>query len=149
MSKTHRYVLLGLAAVIAIAALVILPGGDDDNEQTATQAARATATTTAPAQPTGSRTTSTAPPEPAARPRPPLLTAGRVRKLEFEKGETVRFRVRHSAPEEVHVHGYDISRDLQPGRTVTMRFKAKLEGIFEIELEHSGKEIGRLTVEPK
>jgi hypothetical protein len=92
------------------------------------------------------RPTATATPRP--RPRPPLLTAGESRKLTFQRGDTVVFRVRHDSAEEVHVHGYDISRDLPAGRTVTMRFPAELEGIFEIELELSGTRIGTLQVEP-
>ena len=149
MSNPQRAVLLALAAVIAVLAIVILPGDDNDNE-TATEAAQITETqapaeTTAGAAPTETTTT----PAPKPKPKPPLLTAGKVRELEYEKGDTVRFRVRASEPEEVHVHGYDLSKDVQPGKTTTMTFKAEIEGIFEIELEHSGTEIASLKVEPK
>ena len=87
-------------------------------------------------------------PTPTPTPRPPLLTAEANRTLTFARGDTVAFRVRHPAGEEVHVHGYDISRRLPAGRTVTLRFPADIEGMFEIELEHSGTALGRLRVEP-
>jgi hypothetical protein len=39
-------------------------------------------------------------------------------------------------------------RDLEPNKTATVSFKANIEGIFEIELEQSGRELAKLTVEP-
>lgn len=146
MSRTQRFVLLGLAAIVAIGALVVLPGSsDDDPAATAQQAAE---TQSAEPAATSPATTSTAPP-PEPKPKPPLLQAGDPRELTFTKGDTVRFRVRHSEPEEVHVHGYDVSRGLEAGRTRTLSFPASIEGIFEIELEQSGTELGTLKVEPK
>ena len=87
-------------------------------------------------------------PTPKPKPKPPLLQAGNEKALNFEEGETVRFRVRHDEAEEVHVHGYDISKDLEPGKTETVAFKATITGIFEIELEHSGTLLAQLKVVP-
>lgn len=149
MSRTQRFVLLGLAAIVAVGALVVLPGSGDDEPDTAERAAEsqpAEPAATSPSTTSGTATTTaTPPPEPA----PPMLQAGNPRELTFTKGETVRFRVRHSGPEEVHVHGYDISRELEAGKTRTLSFPANIEGIFEIELEQSGTELGTLKVEPK
>jgi hypothetical protein len=63
-------------------------------------------------------------------------------------GDRVRFVVQADAPEEVHVHGYDISKDVGPGQNARFNFVADLEGIFEIELENSGVQIVELVVEP-
>ena len=60
----------------------------------------------------------------------------------------MRFRVRHGDAEEVHVHGYDITKDLAANETANVSFEASIPGIFEIELEHSGTPLGRLKVEP-
>jgi hypothetical protein len=60
----------------------------------------------------------------------------------------VRFRARSSKDEEIHVHGYDLSKVVKPGKTATMSFKANIDGIFEIEFEHSGTEIAQLRVDP-
>ena len=66
----------------------------------------------------------------------------------MKSGEVVRFRVRSSVPEEIHVHGYDITSPVEAGATTRLAFKARLEGIFEIELHNSGEQIGKLVVEP-
>ena len=50
--------------------------------------------------------------------------------------------------DEIHLHGYDIARDLKAGGRVRFSFEADAEGIFEIELEGAGTQIGKLTVEP-
>jgi hypothetical protein len=49
--------------------------------------------------------------------------------------------------DEVHLHGYDISRDVQAGGTVRIAFRATLPGRFEVELEGRGIQIGDLTVQ--
>ena len=54
----------------------------------------------------------------------------------------MRFRVVSDKAEEVHVHGYDIKKDLQPNKTETVSFKATITGIFEIELEGSATQLG-------
>lgn len=153
MSRTQRFVLLGLAAAILVVALVVLPGDDDDSGSTIAETVEGVSSATnghdgAVTLPTTTATIETTP-APKPKPKPPLLRAGAARELEFEKGDTVRFRVRHDQPEEIHVHGYDIAKDLPPNKTVTMSFKANLEGIFEVELEHSGTPLGTIKVEPK
>ena len=63
-------------------------------------------------------------------------------------GDTVRFAAKSSTDEEVHVHGYDISKDAPAGKTIRMSFEADIEGIFEIEFERSAVPIASLRVEP-
>jgi hypothetical protein len=152
MSRRQRIVYLGIAAVIAVVAVIVLGfggGGDSGGDQAAQTA---TPTTTATAQPSAPDAEDT--PTPTATPRPtptpaPLLTSGRVQELEYTEGETVRFRVRSSKPEHVHVHGYDILADVVPGKTTRVSFKATITGIFEIEFEDSAEQIGELKVEPE
>jgi FtsP/CotA-like multicopper oxidase with cupredoxin domain len=147
MTRTQRLAFLGIAVVIAVVAVILLAGGDDetDNATDSAQTATPTATETA----TDGEATATPTPTPTATPKPPpLLQAGKVRKLTFDQGETVRFRVRSDAAEEVHVHGYDVSKDVEPGKTATVSFKASITGIFEIEFEHAGTQIAELKVEP-
>jgi hypothetical protein len=148
MSRNQRLGFLGIAAVIAIAAIIVLTAGGGGDEQEATDTAtRPTATPTASATAEGDTPTPT--PTPTPKPKPPLLQAGKVTKLRSTEGETVRFRVRHDAPEEVHIHGYNIMEDLEPGKTVTVSLEATITGIFEIELEDSAEQIGELRVDPK
>ena len=82
------------------------------------------------------------------KPEPPLLNGGKVTKLEFTEGDTVKFRVVSPVAEEVRVHGYNIAKDLEPNKEITVSFPATIEGIFEIEYEHAGEQIGELRVEP-
>jgi hypothetical protein len=145
MSKTQRLTFLGIAVVIAIVAVVVLVGGEETDTSTAETTPTATPTATADETATA---TATATPTPTP-PPPPLLQGGKVTKLEFTEGETVRFRVTSDVPEEVHVHGYDIAKDLEPGKVTTVSFPATITGIFEIEYEHAGEQIGQLRVNPK
>ena len=73
---------------------------------------------------------------------------GGVQELEFSAGEEVRFAVRSTTADEVHIHGYDISEELPAGRPVVVSFPADIEGIFEVELHESGEQIAELRVNP-
>ena len=147
MSRNQRLGFLGIAAVIAIAAVIVLTAGGGNDEQEATDSA-ATGTATPSATATGDASTPTPTPTPTPKPKPPLIQAGKVTKLRFTEGETVRFRARSAQAEEIHVHGYDRYVDLPAGETVTESFKADITGIFEIELHGTGEEIAQLRVEP-
>jgi hypothetical protein len=139
VSRAQRLTFLAIAAVIAVVAVLVLAVAGGDDEQEATRAQRtATATPSAAA-------TETPTPEPA----PPLVTPGKVTKLRFEQGDTVRFRVRADVADHVHVHGYDLMKDVEPGKTVTFSFPADITGIFEIELEDAGEQIAQLRVDPR
>jgi FtsP/CotA-like multicopper oxidase with cupredoxin domain len=147
MSRSQRLTSLGIAAAIAVIAVVIFIASGSGPEDTSEQA-DATPTATASGSATAEATatpTATAPPKP----QPPLLQTGSVKKLSYKEGDTVTFRVRHDAPEEVHVHGYDIKKELEPGKTATVSFKASITGIFEVELERSAEQLAELRVNPE
>ena len=149
MSRAQRFTFLGIAAVIAVLAVVLIGGGKDESE-TPTTTSQTTPTPT-PDEPEPDETatpTSTPTATPTPEP-PPLLEGGKVTKLRFKEGDTVTFRVVSDVPEEVHVHGYNIANDLEPGKVVTVSFKGDITGIFEIEYEHAGEQIGQLRVDPK
>ena len=150
MSKGQRLTFLAIAAVIAIVAVVVLAGGGDDGSGDSGEQAAATATPSATAEPqeASPQETETPTPEPTPKP-PPLLRAGKVTELKFKEGDTVRFRVRSDTDEEIHVHAYDIEREVPAGKTITVAFKATITGIVEIEFHGSEEQIGQLTVEPR
>ena len=149
MKPAQRLGLVALAVVVVVAAFVVLQPSDDSDDDAGGGAAAPTATTPAAetTTPAPAPSTTEAPATQAA-PAPPLLTAGRVRELRVDHGDVVRFRVRSSTDDEVHVHGYDIKRDVPAGETVSMQFRANLEGVFEIELEQSATQIASLRVDP-
>ncbi|HET8756756.1 MAG TPA: hypothetical protein VFM58_12125 [Solirubrobacteraceae bacterium] len=150
MSRSQRFTFLGIAAVIAVVAVavILLAGGGDDEDSGTQASATQTATPTPTADQSEASPQATETPTPTAEPKPPLLKGGKVTRLEYKEGDTVKFRVVSDVPEEVHIHGYDIAKDLEPGKEITVSFKATIEGIFEIEYEHAGEQIGELRVEP-
>jgi heme/copper-type cytochrome/quinol oxidase subunit 2 len=149
MSRGQRFTFLAIAVLIAVVAVFVLADTSEDDTDGEQSAATATATPQATETAAPDEETPTPTPTPERTPEPPpLLRSGRVAELKFEQGDTVRFRVRSSTPEEVHVHGYDLFTDVQPGRTARMEFEADITGIFEIEFENSHEQIAELRVEP-
>ena len=73
---------------------------------------------------------------------------GGIRTLTYNKGDRVRFRVDSDVSDEVHVHGYDITKDVKAGGSVSFDFPATIEGVFEAELEGRREQIVELRVNP-
>lgn len=73
---------------------------------------------------------------------------GGIAQLTYNKGEEVRFKVDSDVSDEVHVHGYDIMKDVKAGGSVSFDFPATIEGVFEAELEGRKEQILELTVNP-
>jgi FtsP/CotA-like multicopper oxidase with cupredoxin domain len=150
VSRAQRLSFLAVAVVIAVVAVVLLTtGGSDDNDDAETTSATATPTATATAAPEETETeTPTPTPTATPKPQPTLLQTGKVARLRFEQGDTVRFRVRSDVAEEIHVHGYDVVKAVPAGRTTNVSFPADITGIFEIEFHGSGELIAQLRVDP-
>jgi hypothetical protein len=73
---------------------------------------------------------------------------GGVKRLEYKKGDTIRFKVQSDVADEIHVHGYDLMKDVTAGGSVSFSFTASIEGRFEVELENAGTQIAELQVDP-
>jgi hypothetical protein len=73
---------------------------------------------------------------------------GGIKQLTYNKGEQVRFKVDSDVSDEVHMHGYDIMKDVKAGGSVSFDFPATIEGVFEAELEGRKEQILELTVNP-
>jgi hypothetical protein len=146
-----RLAFAGIAVAILVLAIVVLSGGGNgsDDEKPAAQATQtATPTPGETTTPAGTATATATPPRKRAVDPGPLLTGEKVVKIEVSKGDTVRFRARSPQDDEVHVHGYDLKKDLPANTTISMSFKATIDGIFEIEFEEQGKQIASLRVNP-
>lgn len=74
--------------------------------------------------------------------------AGGIKQLTYNRGEQVRFKVDSDVSDEVHMHGYDIMKDVKAGGSVSFDFPATIEGVFEAELEGRKEQILELTVNP-
>jgi plastocyanin len=79
--------------------------------------------------------------------------AGGPADIKVTKGDNVRIVVSADARDDIHLHGYDIEKPVEPGKPATFSFTADVEGIFELEshvAEDAGRDplVGKLTVEP-
>jgi hypothetical protein len=74
---------------------------------------------------------------------------GGIRELVYHEGERIQFKVRVPFEEEIHLHGYDVAKEVpKGGGTVVYDLMAELEGEFEAELEGRKEQIINLKVEP-
>ncbi len=65
------------------------------------------------------------------------------------EGDQVVLRISTDSPLEVHVHGYDVDREVEPDAPARLSFAADLTGRFEIEEHETEEELGTLVVEPR
>ena len=151
MTGRARLVLVGLAVAVAVVAFVIAkPGSSKHHAGGATpgQAAK----TTGAAQRTGAAKTAVTTQTTVAALEHIVVRQGKpvggVRKISVKGGERVRLQVTSDAAEEVHVHGYDLHKDVAAGGSVSFDFRASISGVFVIELEARGEQIASLKVEP-
>lgn len=64
------------------------------------------------------------------------------------EGDNVTLRINTDHPVELHMHGYNLEQEVEPGETATLSFEADKTGRFEIESHETGEELGVLIVEP-
>lgn len=64
---------------------------------------------------------------------------GGVQRVEADVGSVVALMVTSDIAEEVHVHTYDILRAVSEGNPAHFAFTAEIPGVFEVELEGSGR----------
>lgn len=147
--------MLGIGCAIALAAC----GGDGTASAptaTATQTATEPVETEIGATETDAETvtetteTETSPPAPAVRTIRIVVEnatpRGGIARPTVERGERVVLVVRSDVADEVHLHGYDVSRAVVAGGTVRLPFTATLSGRFEVELEERGVVLAEVTV---
>jgi hypothetical protein len=65
------------------------------------------------------------------------------------EGDRVVLQITSDFPLEVHLHGYDLEREVEPGEPARLSFEADLTGRFEMENHETEKELGTLVVEPR
>ena len=146
-----------LAALGALAAALAGCGGSNEPETTVaattSTAVTTTATTTAAATTTTATTTAAATTTTQLR-RATVVTIdvvdgkpeGGIARPSVQHDDRVVIVVHSDTADEVHVHGYDIGKDVAAGGTVRIPFTADTRGRFEIELENTGVQIAELTV---
>ena len=136
-----------LASACLLAMTVIAGCGSDDG----TSAETTDTTTTETATTDTTTTTETTPPAGPTEIRIVVVNGapqGGIVRETVDKGDRVVLVVKSDVADEIHLHGYDVSRDVEAGGTVRLPFTATIPGRFEVELEARGVQIADITVEP-
>jgi len=112
--------------VVAVVLLIVLSGGDSDDGGSTDAGKVPTVVVDQEGKPVGG-----------------------VADLTYTKGDQIHFKVEVPFEEEIHLHGYDVMKEVpKGGGTVTFDLPASIEGVFEAELEGRGEQIVKLKVEP-
>ncbi len=140
--------LIAAAGIAAAAVLFIVLRPDDEQASNPPP----------PPPPPAGTTTVAEPPPPKRPPAPKVVTVniivrggrpvGGIRRVTVAKNRRVILTVRADVTDEVHLHGYDVMRDIAPGKPGKIDFRATIPGRFEVELEDAGLQIADLTVNP-
>jgi hypothetical protein len=79
------------------------------------------------------------------------IEGGQMRPAEIsvDEDDSVTLLVSSDRPMEIHLHGYDVEKEVGPGQKTRLRFEADLTGRFEIEDHESERELGVLQVRPR
>jgi hypothetical protein len=154
VQATRRTPVLLVAAALLTGSLALAScGGDDEasgtTTETTTQTTSETTTTT-----TETTTTETTTEPEVEKPTVVRVTVvggapkGGIVRATVSQGDRVRLVVTSDVADEIHLHCYDISRDVAAGATVTLAFRATIPGRCEAELENRGVQIADITIEP-
>jgi hypothetical protein len=141
-----------VGVVLAVALFLLLKDDTADDEATVPP------TTTAASSATGADDEGGKPDRPPKPPKPeaPVVEirdgqpVGGVQELEFANGEEALFEVETDAADELHLHGYDLYIDVEPGKPTEVIFEAGElgEGTFELESHSTGELLAEISVVP-
>jgi hypothetical protein len=137
MTKGGRIALLVAVVIVAVVGFIILKPSDSSDKPSSNQ----------PTASTTQQETASPRPIPEVRVKGGKPVGG-IKDLTFAKGDSVQFAVASDVADEVHVHGYDFHKDVAPGKPVKFKFRAKIDGEFDVELESRGEQIASLKVTP-
>ncbi|MDQ3778047.1 MAG: hypothetical protein M3310_04165 [Actinomycetota bacterium] len=144
-----RNLVIGGAAVIAAVALFVVLRPDDSADPVAnpgtTTLTSTTATSTSPPPPSPAPTVGPARVRVEVRDAQPV---GGVRRVTVAKGRRVILVVTSDVADHVHLHGYDVMRDVAPGRPARISFRATIVGTVEAELEDRRVPVASITTKP-
>lgn len=124
--NTRTAILGGVLVVVAVVLLIVLSSGGSDQSTTTDAGKVPTIVVNKQGEPVGG-----------------------IQNLTYHKGDQIHFKVQVPFEEEVHLHGYDVMKEVpKGGGTVTYDLPASIEGVFEAELEGQTEQIIELKVEP-
>ena len=122
MSRNSRVGLIGLTVVVLVVAFVIANSGGSNSSQKYSGAATVTVVN--------------------------AQAKGGIQPLTYKKGQTIDITIKSDTADEIHVHGYDLKKDVPKNGSVHFSFPATIDGVFVIELENHKQQIASLKVLP-
>lgn len=69
--------------------------------------------------------------------------------IAVREGDRVNLRMTSEGPVELHLHGYDLEREVEPGEPTEVSFEAGISGRFEFENHGTEAVLGELLVQPR
>ena len=73
---------------------------------------------------------------------------GGIQRPTIDQGEKVVLVVRSDSGEAVHLHGYNLEKDIVPGKPIRLPFTANIAGRFELELHPTDTLLSVIEVKP-
>ena len=143
MSLGAKLATVAVAAALTVVLFFVLRPGDDE------ESAAPTSPTTTAQGTTAQGTTVTS--KPLTLIELTVENGKPINGIETPKvteGDVVEIVVTADVSDEVHLHGYDLSADVAPGKPASIQFEADTVGRFEIELESRKELLAELSVEP-
>ncbi|SOE04054.1 hypothetical protein [Blastococcus haudaquaticus] len=139
------------AALIGLALATVVTGcAGTDPEAAPGSSSSGSASSSASSAASSAPATSATPAAPAGQRIEVTVTGGQASgdtgRVPVPVGEHVVLVVTSDAPDELHVHGYDLGADLVPGTPATIEFDATIPGVFEVELHDAGTQLLSLQV---
>jgi hypothetical protein len=150
--RRHSLVPVLAGALFFAAGLSLASCGGDDQAQPTTDATSETTTSETTTTTTTTETTQT-----TTQPEGPTVVRirvvngapqGGIVRETVAKGDRVVLVVTSDVADHVHLHSYNIMRDVAPGQVARLPFRATVPGRFEVELEDRGVPIADITVQP-
>ncbi|WP_020389646.1 hypothetical protein [Kribbella catacumbae] len=154
---------LAVTVLAAVGTLALSGCGSDDTPAGGDATSTPVTSNTPSATPTAVPSTPTAPPSPPSKPASSTpastadvtvdvsiaggkISAGGKTVIKANSGQTVRINGVSDVAESLHVHGYDKTVELKPGKPASLEFKTDAKGTFEVESHESGKLVFKLQV---
>ena len=149
MPSAARRPPVGRLAGLALAAALLLAACGSEGDGGATTTSGAAAPTTTSAASTTASTAATTTTASNVQEITVEVRGGQVRgerRVRVAAGTDVRLTVTSDTPDEIHVHGYDLTERVAPGQPAVIEFRADLPGAWEVELHDSHKQLLMLEV---
>jgi hypothetical protein len=140
--------------VAACAACVVALAGCGGGNSPSAAETGGSVTETAPSTTTSTTSTDTSATTPAAQATviPIRVVNGvpqdGIQRPTVKQGDQVVLVVRTDSGEAVHLHGYNIEKDVVPGKPLRIPFTANIAGRFEVELHPTDTLLAVIEVEP-